>query len=380
MKSLVLFVLLIIAAACQTQSQPLPAALADTAPQEVVVVAQQATPTRIRRTAVPTANRLSSNISARQVTSTVTPSPTITATPTNTATMFSIATNTPPPSATFTPTAFSVQPDNGGTPSASWTPPPPDPAVQIPDHYHFRRPVADTATNWVDRTYPYGGTGGRRFQVHHGVEFINPRGTPLKAVGDGVVLHAGDDLTTQFGPHTNYYGNLVVIQHNVMSPEGQPVFTLYGHMERVSVSPGQAVAAGDDIGTVGATGIALGPHLHFEVRVGNPYDFGSTRNPELWIRPYYQYGTLTGRVTDSAGNLLYDVTLTVDSDEITPRYAFSYSDNSVNPDPAFGENFTLGDLPAGWYTVTVGEGGRVRFQQVIYVYPDRSTFINVQLN
>jgi hypothetical protein len=52
----------------------------------------------------------------------------------------------------------------------------------------------------------------------------------------------------------------------------------------------------------------------------------------------------------------------------------------VNPDPAFGENFTLSDLPANYYTVTVGENGRVRFRQTIYVYPNSTTWLDARLN
>lgn len=320
--------------------------------------------------------------------------PTDTATPTSTPTLTPIPTNTPKPTITNTPTITpsatitdTPQPIASATPGGAasgtlaptWTPPPPDPASQIADHLHLRRPIADSGVNWVDRTYPYGGTAGGRLQVHHGVEFVNPRGTPILAAADGVVIHAGDDLSTIFGPQPNYYGNLVVIQHNFTSPEGQPVFTLYGHMNRVDVQVGQNVQQGVQIGSVGDSGIALGPHLHFEVRVGNPFDFGATRNPELWIYPFRTFGTLAGRVTDASGSPLFSVTLKVESTDIT-RYAFSYADTSVNGDPAFGENFTLGDIPANYYQVTVSDNGRVRFQKLIYVYPNRTTWLDVQLN
>jgi len=191
---------------------------------------------------------------------------------------------TPLPTATLAITARPTQPsfptptpgasvDANGTPLPTWTPPPLDPAVEIADHYHFRRPISSDNVNYADRTYPYGGTSGGKLQVHHGVDFENPTGTLILAAGDGVVFYAGDDLTTVFGASPNYYGNLVVIQHNFNSPEGQPVFTLYGHMKETRVQTGQAVKTGDVIGIVGSTGIAQGPHLHFEVRIGDPHNF-----------------------------------------------------------------------------------------------------------
>lgn len=344
-------------------------------------------------TTVPTANPLPSRTPTLPVTNTPEPSATIapsaTLAPTSTPTVNLFVTNTPPPTNTATATSLPTQPsfnsptpgpavDASGTPLPTWTPPPPDPSVQVADHYHFRRPISPDGTNYADRTYPYGGTSGGALQVHHGVDMQNPVGTPIHAAGDGVVFYAGDDLTQQFGLSLNYYGNLVVIQHNFLSPEGQPVFTLYGHMSEVSVQAGQAIHTGDVIGKVGASGVAFGPHLHFEVRIGDPYNFGATRNPDLWIFPYQGFGTLAGRVTDANGNILYDATVQIRS--TIRRYAFTYADNSVNGDDTFRENFTYGDLPANYYEVSVNDGQRVRFQKLIYVYPGRTTWIDIILN
>jgi len=298
------------------------------------------------------------------------------ATPLPTATQGVIIRPTQPSFPTPTPGA-SV--DANGTPLPTWTPPPADPSVQIADHYHFVRPISDDNVNYADRTYPYGGTSGGKLQVHHGVDLVNPQGTLIMAAGDGVVFYAGDDLTTVFGAYPNYYGNLVVIQHNFNSPEGQPVFTLYGHMKETRVQTGQAVKAGDVIGVVGSTGIAQGPHLHFEVRIGDPHNFDDTRNPDLWIYPYRTFGTLAGRITDASGNLLYQATIQVRSTKVR-RYTFSYADNSVHGDDTFHENFTLGDLPANYYEVSVNDGQRVRFQKMIYIYPNRTTWLDIQLN
>ncbi|MBE2183420.1 MAG: peptidoglycan DD-metalloendopeptidase family protein [Anaerolineae bacterium] len=308
--------------------------------------------------------------------------------PTNTpraiASLTPLASATPMAMATMQPTAYippTFTPE--GLAGATWTPPGGDPSTQIADHYYMSRPIGSSDVNYVAWTYPYGGTAGGRLQVHHGVDLVNNTGTPVLAAADGVVIYAGDDLSTLFGPYNNYYGNMIVIQHSFMDASGSAVFTLYGHLNQIEIATGEGVTAGQRIATVGGTGIAQGPHLHFEVRVGNPYDFGATRNPALWIYPYNTFGTLAGTVTDASGALLYDVSIIVapsgGSTGVT-RYAFSYKDNTVNGDSVFGENWVLGDIPAGYYTVTVSNNGVVLFRDTVYVQPNRSTWVDITLS
>lgn len=299
----------------------------------------------------------------RQIQPLVTPIPTHTPRPLVTPTPAASATRLASPPPSFAPSQ---------TPIPSVTP------NQALGHLLLGRPILDVGNGTVSRTYPYGGTNGGRLQVHHGVDLVNPIGTPIHAAGDGTVVYAGDDLTTLFAPINNYYGNLVVIQHNILSPEGFPVFTLYGHMQQVTARIGQVVREGDVIGVVGASGIALGPHLHFEVRIGSAFDFDATRNPEMWMKPYPRFGLIAGRITTAAGTLAQGVTLVIHSDLIDRR-TYTYGDDSVNPDGAYGENFAIGDLPADHYTVTVIQGGQVRFNTQVTVLPDQMIWLDVPL-
>jgi murein DD-endopeptidase MepM/ murein hydrolase activator NlpD len=93
-------------------------------------------------------------------------------------------------------------------------------------------------------------------RMHQGVDFAVPAGTPIAASGDAVVASAG---------WTGGYGNMVVLHHN------SSYSTAYGHMSRIAkgIKPGVHVRQGDVIGYVGMTGLATGPHLHYEVRVNN---------------------------------------------------------------------------------------------------------------
>jgi murein DD-endopeptidase MepM/ murein hydrolase activator NlpD len=95
------------------------------------------------------------------------------------------------------------------------------------------------------------GPRGNRF--HTGLDYPASSGTPVSAAGRGRVVSAGWDPSG--------YGNLVVIEH----PAG--VRSMYAHLSSIAVDRGDAVVAGSRIGRVGATGVATGPHLHFEVRL-----------------------------------------------------------------------------------------------------------------
>lgn len=90
------------------------------------------------------------------------------------------------------------------------------------------------------------------WRAHLGVDYAAPTGTPVRVVGDGVVEFAG----AQGG-----FGNVVYVRH------ANNHTTVYAHLSKINVRKGQSVSQGQNIGAVGATGWATGPHLHFEFRV-----------------------------------------------------------------------------------------------------------------
>lgn len=94
-------------------------------------------------------------------------------------------------------------------------------------------------------------------------------------MGRWQMVFAGDDGQTLLAWVPAFYGNVIVLEHLLA---GEKLYTLYGHLSRVGVSIGQAVKTGEPIGEVGASGTAIGSHLHFEVRRG-ANDYFSTRNP-----------------------------------------------------------------------------------------------------
>ena len=99
----------------------------------------------------------------------------------------------------------------------------------------------------------------KTWRAHNGVDYAAPTGTPVRTVGDGVVDFAGVQ---------NGFGNVVFVKHRGGNT------TVYAHLSRINVRRGQNVAQGENIGAVGSTGWATGPHLHFEFRVN-----GEVRDP-----------------------------------------------------------------------------------------------------
>jgi len=117
------------------------------------------------------------------------------------------------------------------------------PAIQPLSNNNLNR-IASGFGKRIDPIY-------KTYRVHFGLVFAAPSGTPIYATADGVVKVAGFN--------SDGYGNKVVIDH------GFGYQTLYGHMVRVNVNPGQSVVRGSVIGYVGSTGKSTGPHCHYEV-------------------------------------------------------------------------------------------------------------------
>jgi murein DD-endopeptidase MepM/ murein hydrolase activator NlpD len=101
----------------------------------------------------------------------------------------------------------------------------------------------------------------KTWRNHLGVDYASPTGTPVRSIGDGVVAFAGVQ---------NGFGNVIYINHKAGHT------TVYAHLSRINVKRGERISQGDNIGAVGSTGWATGPHLHFEFRVN-----GEQKDPIL---------------------------------------------------------------------------------------------------
>jgi murein DD-endopeptidase MepM/ murein hydrolase activator NlpD len=128
-----------------------------------------------------------------------------------------------------------------------------------------------------------------QWKAHLGVDYAASTGTPVRTIGDGTVEFAGIQ---------NGFGNVVIVRHNTLEE------TVYAHLSRIGVRAGQTVSQGQNIGAVGQTGWATGPHLHFEFRVN-----GVHQNPATMMARHNQENTVTADFRPQFDRVAHDMRL-----------------------------------------------------------------------
>jgi murein DD-endopeptidase MepM/ murein hydrolase activator NlpD len=257
-----------------------------------------------------------------------------------------------------------------------------------PGHFWLQRPISAVFNNRVDETYRYGSTQSGTREAHHGVEMNNPIGTPVLSSADGVVLVAGDDQKIVYGPYLDFYGNLIIIQHD-FPQYNQKLYTVYGHLSMINVQQGQLVKVGQKIGEVGVGGAAIGSHLHFEVRSGqNSYDH--TSNPELWLQPLINEqrkpinGVIAIRLTSEKGTV-YGVSITIEPlspEIIDPNKPQMYAETYAFATPAqdlWNENLVVGDLLPGEYRIIFERSGKI-YRNNTVIRPGELTLLTIKVD
>lgn len=346
-------------------------------PVAVAAIATEALPTlAASATPLPSPSATWTPSATATMPPTLTPQPTQTATPTAT------------PTATLTPTAVPINrqcPDPAPlrpayTRNFLAADPWPQPVDEPLAHFDFVKPVPGGGRTIINKTFPYGSDGDGRYLIHNGIDIAGELGLPVLAVADGTVVVAQADEAALYGWRCDWYGHLVVLELD-QTWQGQPVYALYGHVLGLSVEVGQHVSQGDPVAEVGIGGAATVPHLHFEVRVGSN-EFGSTRNPMLWIDPGPTRGVVAGRLVDPQGRPWQGVVVTLigpDGSDSEFVNTFSYQgdpQNLINPDELLAENFVFADVRPGAYTLYAKVQG-VEYRQPVQVIEGQLTVVEL---
>lgn len=298
-------------------------------------------------------------------TSTVTPTPTPTSTPTK----------TPPPTPTPTPTPI-VYPHE----SVLWS----DLSPHRGDHFPIDSRLIPSSPSFVyARTFPYGMDLGGDYIPHHGIDLGGSTGDPIRAGTGGEVVFAGWDehagLAYPFyGP---FYGNVVIVRlaEPLVTETGlQDVHVLYGHLHKVLVRTGYHVAPDTIVGTLGQTGVANGPHLHLEVRIGGN-EYANTVNPLLWIAPPAGTGIVAVRLVSAANRIWEAARIHLVADDGSVRHqTLNYRlEPGIQHDPWWGETAAFGAVREGPYTVFATIRGE-RVSAPVLVTEGQTTFVELK--
>lgn len=235
--------------------------------------------------------------------------------------------------------------------------------------FRLARPVKDNIQ--ANGSYLYGEPNiNNPAYAHLGIDYSIRYDTVFSA-SDGIVYFVGyNPNDTINGYEPGGAGNYITIQ-SIWNNKN--LFLLYMHLQKPLVSQGQQVLKGQPIAISGNTGNSTGPHLHFELRLGS-VSYGTTRsrrNPELWCG-MKNMGAIYGKIPNAANNTRVDI-----SPDPKPRppyttfsYALTYNFNDpyIGSDDIYQENYAIGDVKPGTYTITALNG---LYRRTVTVQPNQ---------
>lgn len=260
-------------------------------------------------------------------------------------------------------------------PQSSWG----HPVYKIPlalsanDHFYFSTPLSIRADHNTTADYRYGYYYSEADVAHTGIDISGTRGEPVFAAAGGKIFFAGYGLLYGGNDKEDPYGLAVMIRHD-FSYNGYTLYTVYAHLDKITVSRGDRVDEGSQIGVVGMTGSTSGPHLHFEVRIDNALG-SKVQNPELWLAPSIGHGVLVGRVETTNGAIMTTKNLWLESLETGKTWTIvTYSPRIKLVDDYFQENFSVGNLPAGNYELSTYYNYKF-YKTNIFIAPGAINFI-----
>lgn len=224
--------------------------------------------------------------------------------------------------------------------------------------FRLTRPVLDNIKTNISYLY-----GEPNFQnpslAHHGIDISIAYDT-IRSASNGIVYFSGYNPNDTIGGYEpGGAGNYIIIKSKW---NGKDIYLNYFHLKKPLKNNGDSVYVNMPIGISGNTGNSTGPHLHFEIRQGtqSPSAIRSRRNPELWFA-ISGMGAIYGRVPNAADNTRVDI-----SPDPKPRppythstfYALTYKfgDPVIQSDDIYNENYAIGDVKPGTYTITALNG------------------------
>lgn len=241
--------------------------------------------------------------------------------------------------------------------------------VSYSQTFRLSRPVKDNIQ--ANGSYLYGEPNIRDPNYAHlGVDYLIAYDTVFSA-SDGLVYFVGYNPNDTIGGYEpNGGGNYIIIQSHW---NGKTIYLLYMHLKKPLVLQSQNVIREQPIAISGNTGFSTGPHLHFEIRslyvsYSSPR---SRRNPELWCG-IKGMGAVYGRIPNAPNKTRVDIF--PDPKPRPPYTTFSYAltynfaDPYIGSDDIYQENYAIGDVKPGTYTITALGGS---YRRVVTVLPNQ---------